>query len=99
MAKIMTKLGELDVPGGKSWEAQGQKGIKDGDIVTTFRNDEYCDFKYAELPKAKDGEAPVKPKHKMHGKTVRMHVVEAAVQQKLGKGEIVKGSEKNYTRK
>ena len=99
MAKVMTKVGLLDVPGGKEWEAKGQKGIKDGEMVTTFRNSDLCDFKYNELDKAKEGEAAPKPKHKRHGQTVTMHVLDAAIAEKQGKGKIVTGSEKKYQNK
>lgn len=90
MAKVMTKLGELEVPGGRTWEAKGQAKIKDGTMVTTFRNTDLCDFTYNELGKDE------KPKHKMYGKTVTMHVLDAAIAQKQGKGKIVKDSEKKY---
>lgn len=97
MAKVMTKLGELEVPGGKTWEAKGQAKIKDGTMVTTFRAEDKCKFTYADAPKPeKDGDAAPKQKHKMYGKTVVMHVLDAAILEKMGKGKIIKGSEKEY---
>lgn len=85
---VKTKnAGTVQVPGGKKITAEGLKGFKDGQELVAFRNDEQCDFEvtYPDDHKGKQ--------HVPHGTTIRMHVLDAAIAEKMGKGKIVKVDE------
>ncbi len=84
------RAGEVKVQGGKKLVTEGVKHFKDGEEIVAFGNDDWCDFKYNAEGKH--------TKHFKEGgeKTVKMHVLDAAVAEKLGKGKIVEGSADRY---
>lgn len=83
----------LQVKGGKEIEASNLKGFRDGEKLIAFRRDEFCDFEYNKDSKS------AKHLAKRKDLVVKMHVLDAAIAEELGKGKIVPGSEKKYERK
>ena len=88
MTKVKTVAGELSVNGGKEVVADNLTGFNDGDVLVAFRSDENVKFQY-EYPKDYK-----KVKHVPEGTIVDMHVLDATVAEKLGKGKIVAGVKK-----
>ena len=86
MSKVKTSnAGEVDVPGGKEIVADNLPGFKDGEKLVTFNANELVKFK-VEWPKDYKG-----IKHVADGTVLEgVHVLDAAVMEKLGKGKIVK---------
>lgn len=82
--KVKTKAGEVTVQGGKEVVADNLKGFKDGDKLVIFKRDEMCKFQFSY------SKEHTKVKHVPEGTIVTMHVLDAAVAEKLGKGKIVK---------
>ncbi len=85
MSKVKTdNAGEVEVPGGKEITADNLPGFKDGEKITAFRADELVKFK-VEWSKDYKG-----VKHVLDGTVLEVHVLDAAVMEKLGRGKIVK---------
>lgn len=89
--KVMTKkYGLLQLPEGAgrkvTIDAKGAKrGLKEGQEVTAFRNDETCDF---ELSVPEDS---TMAKHGVVDKQViKVHVLDGVIMQHLKKGKITK---------
>lgn len=83
MAKVIVGDKTVTVKGGKEVVADNLKGFKDGEKITTFKNNEVCKFQYGH---AKDHKGK---KHVEEGRIVTMHVLDAAVAVEMGKGKIV----------
>lgn len=84
MSKVNTVAGLIEVPGGKEIVAENLKDFEDGEKLVVFQSDEMVKFQFS-YPKDHS-----KQKHVPEGTTVSMHVLDAAIAEKLGKGKIVK---------
>lgn len=84
MSKVQTTAGELEVQGGKEIIAENMQGFTDGEKIVSFNYTDRTKFK-VEYPKDFKG-----TKHVPDGAVIDMHVIDAAVAEKLGKGKIVK---------
>lgn len=79
-------VGTVPVDGGKIIEAKGMPNFEDGEQIIAFSLNERAKFKVS-YPK----EYPEnKKKHVPEGTVIDMHVIDAAVAEKMGKGKIVK---------
>jgi hypothetical protein len=85
MSKVNTEqAGVVDVKGGKEIIAENIPGFVDGEKITAFSLSERCDFK---IEYSKDFKGT---KHLPEATVIDMHVLDAAIAEKLGKGKIVK---------
>jgi hypothetical protein len=85
MSKVQTQqAGEVEVKGGKEIIAENIPGFVDGEKITAFSLNERCNFK---IEYAKDFKGT---KHLPDGTVIDMHVLDAAIAEKIGKGKIVK---------
>ena len=85
MANVKTVAGEVEVPTAKTLIAENLPGFQDGEEVIVFGTNDRCKFKI-KYPK----DAPAHKKHVPDGTILDLHVLDAAVAEKQGKGEIVK---------
>ena len=84
MAQIKTSVGTVDVNGGKEIVVENIDGFADGERIVAFKNNETCKVK---ITWEKDYKGV---KHVPDGTVVEMHVIEAAMLEKIGRCKIVK---------
>jgi hypothetical protein len=84
MAKVVTTVGELEVQAGKEIIADNLTGFTDGEKIVAFNYSDRAKFKVAYGKEFKG------TKHLPEGSVIDMHVIDAAVAEKMGKGSIVK---------
>lgn len=84
MPKVVTTAGELEIQAGKEIVADNLTGFTDGEKLVAFNYSDRVKFKIAY---GKDFKGT---KHVPDGTIIDMHVIDAAVAEKMGKGSIVK---------